>query len=221
MFTKIIVAEDIDTISHSVTTSLKNLGVGNIAFSPYCDEALLKIRKAAADGAPFELLITDLSFRPDHRTVKLASGEELLAEVKKLFPEMKIIVMSIEDRSWKIRSFFDEYGIDGYILKSRKSIPDLEKAVAAIYGGGIFLSDEIAQVLKDRSQPEIGSYEKTLLQLLAQGLSLEQIVSLLRNENITPNSPSSVEKNINKLKTYFRANNNVHLIAMAKDFGIL
>lgn len=221
MFTKIIVAEDIDTISSAVTHALTQMGTAEIAFSAYCDEALLKIKKAAADGSPFELLVTDLSFRPDHRTVTIHSGEALVAEVKKLYPNIKIIIMSIEDRAWKIRSFFDEHGVDGYILKSRKSIPDLEKAVKAVAEGGIFLSDEIAHVLKDRSLPEIGAYEKTLLQLLSQGLSQEQIVTLLKNENIAPNSSSSVEKNINKLKTYFRANNNVHLIAIAKDFGIL
>jgi len=221
MFTKIIVAEDIDAISTTVTKALTELGATEIIFSAYCDDALLKIKKAAADGVPYQLLVTDLSFRPDHRTVTLSSGEALIKEVKRLFPDIRIIIMSVEDRAWKIRSFFDEQGVNGYILKSRKSIPDLEKAIKIVSEDGIFLSDEIAHVLKDRALPEIGNYEKTLLQLLSQGLSQEQIVALLKSENITPNSSSSVEKNINKLKVYFRANNNVQLIAIAKDFGIL
>jgi hypothetical protein len=37
---------------------------------------------------------------------------------------------------------------------------------------------------------------------------------------IIPNG-SSIEKRINKLKIYFKANNNVHLIAIAKDLGLV
>ena len=35
------------------------------------------------------------------------------------------------------------------------------------------------------------------------------------------NSNSSIEKRINKLKTYFKANDNVHLIAITKDLGLI
>jgi hypothetical protein len=42
-----------------------------------------------------------------------------------------------------------------------------------------------------------------------------------KNTGIIPNGSSSIEKRINKLKIYFKANNNVHLIAIAKDLGLV
>ena len=41
------------------------------------------------------------------------------------------------------------------------------------------------------------------------------------NYGIIPNGNSSLEKRINKLKTYFKASNNVHLIAITKDLGLV
>jgi alpha-tubulin suppressor-like RCC1 family protein len=54
------------------------------------DEALLKVKKANLDGTPFQLLISDLSFKEDHQLNKLNSGEELIAAVKR--NALKIIV---------------------------------------------------------------------------------------------------------------------------------
>ena len=74
MFTKVIVAEDQDDINNGVVASLKELGVSDIQHVQYCDDAYLKIKRAALDQKPFELLITDLSFTADHREQKLSSG---------------------------------------------------------------------------------------------------------------------------------------------------
>jgi hypothetical protein len=58
-----------------------------------------------------------------------------------------------------------------------------------------------------------------LLKLLSNGYILEEISREFKNTGIIPNGSSSIEKRINKLKIYFKANNNVHLIAIAKDLG--
>jgi ribosome-associated translation inhibitor RaiA len=39
--------------------------------------------------------------------------------------------------------------------------------------------------------------------------------------NIKPNSKSSIEKRVARLKDLFKANNNIHLIAIVKDLGII
>jgi two-component system capsular synthesis response regulator RcsB len=44
---------------------------------------------------------------------------------------------------------------------------------------------------------------------------------LFKKLNITPNSKSYIEKRVSKLKDYFKANNNIHLIAITKDLGII
>jgi two-component system capsular synthesis response regulator RcsB len=45
--------------------------------------------------------------------------------------------------------------------------------------------------------------------------------TVFKHEGISPNSKSSIEKQVSKLKIYFKANNTVHLVAIAKDLGII
>ena len=62
MFSKVLLAEDLDSINIAVATTLDELNVVDVDNVKYCDDALLKIIKAIQDNNPYQLLITDLSF---------------------------------------------------------------------------------------------------------------------------------------------------------------
>jgi DNA-binding NarL/FixJ family response regulator len=222
MFKKILIAEDLDSISITVEQALKELSITEIHHAKYCDDALLKIKKALHDEDPYDLLISDLSFKIDHRTNKLTSGDELIESVKKIQPDIKTIVFSIEDKSYRIKSLFNDLGINAYVSKGRDSIPQLQKAIQSIYSQDEkTLSEEWSHVLRDKSLLEIEAYDITLLKLLSKGFIIDEISSSLKNSGIVPNGSSSIEKRINKLKIYFKANNNVHLISISKDLGLV
>ena len=222
MFKKILIAEDLDSISITVEQALKELSITEIHHAKYCDDALLKIKKALHDEDPYDLLISDLSFKIDHRTNKLTSGDELIESVKKIQPDIKTIVFSIEDKSYRIKSLFNDLGINAYVSKGRDSIPQLKKAIQSIYSEDEkTLSEEWSHVLRDKSLLEIEAYDITLLKLLSKGFIIDEISSSLKNSGIVPNGSSSIEKRINKLKIYFKANNNVHLISISKDLGLV
>ena len=222
MFNKVLIAEDLDSISIASIKALEELSIMEIHHSKYCDDAFLKIKKALHDKVPYELLISDLSFKPDHRELRLASGEELIKEVKKIQPDIKTIVFSIEDKSYRIKSLFQNIGINAYVLKGRDSIPELKKAIYRIYNNQeIELSEEVAYAMRDKSLFEIEAYDITLLKSLAKGFTLDDISCEFKDSGIIPNGSSSLEKRINKLKIYFKATNNVHLIAITKDLGLV
>ncbi|MGH2664869.1 response regulator [Flavobacterium sp.] len=222
MFKKVLIAEDIDFNDIAVVHVLRELDVPEIEYAKYCDEALLKIKKAALDKRPYELLITDLSFKPDHRVNKLNSGEELIAAVKQLFPEMKVIAFSIEDKSYRIKSLFDISGVNGFVMKDRNSIPELKKAVQYVYNDGEkYLSQELQYIFQDKTINEIDNYDIQLIKYLSIGVAQENMEDTFKEAGITPNSKSTIEKRINKLKIYFGANNTVHLVSIAKDLGIV
>lgn len=222
MFKKVIVSEDFDSINIAVVQALEALQIPKIEYSKYCDDTFLKIKKAQADNEPFDLMITDLSYKEDHRINKLHSGEELIAAVKQTQPNMRIIVYSIEDKKYRIKSLFDDLAINGYILKGRNSIPELQKAIQSLFQSDQkILSSALSHVLKDKTLHEIESYDIQLLKLLSKGFILDEIALQFKNDGIIPNGTSSIEKRINKLKIYFKANNNVHLIAKAKDLGVV
>jgi two-component system capsular synthesis response regulator RcsB len=222
MFKKILIAEDLDSISIAVAQALTELSITEIDHAKYCDDALLKIKKALHDEVPYDLLISDLSFKIDHRENKLTCGDELIEAVKKIQPDIKTIVFSIEDKTYRIKSLFNNLGINAYVSKGRNSIPELQKAIQSIYSTDEkILSAEWSHILRDKSLLEIEAYDITLLKLLCKGYILDEISLELKNSGIIPNGNSSIEKRINKLKVYFKANNNVHLIAISKDLGLV
>ncbi|MFV8333154.1 response regulator transcription factor [Flavobacterium sp. GSP14] len=222
MFTKVLIADDIDFNDLGAAQILNELDVVEIHYAKYCDEALLKIKKANLDGTPFQLLISDLSFKADHHLNQLNSGEELIAAVKKQCPNIKIIVFSIEDRAHRIKLLFDALHINGYVIKGRNTLYDLKRAIQKTYNNEKEnISPELSYLLQDKTTSEIDNYDVQLIKYLSIGISQENIESEFKKEGISPNSKSSIEKHINKLKIYFKANNTVHLVAIAKDLGII
>ncbi|WP_298157489.1 response regulator [Flavobacterium sp.] len=223
MFKKVMAAEDLDTINFTLEQVLKDLEIPEIDQVKYCDDAMIRMMKAKQEGHPFELLITDLSFKKGHRVNEsLKSGEALIEAAKRYQPDIKIIILSIEDRPYLIRNLFSDYEINGYVVKGRNSIVELKKAIQMISeGGDKFLSQEISHVLRDNSLQEIEPYDRQLLKEIAKGLTQKEIAVDFQSRGIIPGSESSIEKRINKLKICLKANNNVHLIAIAKDLGLV
>lgn len=223
MFKKVLIVEDLDSIIETIKQTLEKLSITNIHYVKYCDDALLKIKKAQLEKEPFELLISDLSFKEDHRENKLKNGEELIKAVKNIQPKIKTIVFSIEDKSFKINSLFDNLEINAYVIKGRNSIQELKNAIQEIYNNKtrILLPQTAINTTGKNAIIEIESYDIELLKLLSNGFMINEIANQFKNSEIQPNSNSSIEKRINKLKIYFKANNNVHLIAITKDLGLI
>jgi hypothetical protein len=94
--------------------------------------------------------------------------------------------------------------------------------ITGIYtNDSVFVSPIIANQIGDKSMLEIGPYDIELLKYLSKGFSQDEIVLQFKNKKIAPCGSSSIEKRINKLKIFFRANNNAHLITITKDLGLI
>lgn len=221
MFTKVLATDDLGSINKGVFSVLTALGVEDIQQVMYCDDAYLRIKKAKLDNDPFQLLITDLSFKADHREQVYSSGEDLIKALKNEFPELKIIVYSIEDRIQKIRSLMQKDRVDAYVCKGRRGLLELEHAVKAVFDDDFYLSPQVAQALSPKIDLEIDDYDIELVKQLSMGLSQEDISVIFKSKNMSPSSLSSVEKRLNKLRTQFRANNAIHLVAITKDLGLI
>jgi DNA-binding NarL/FixJ family response regulator len=222
MFTKVLIAEDIDFNNIAVVQVLEELAVSKIDYTKYCDDALTKIKKAYLDQDPYQLLITDLSFKADYRVNKLDSGEELIAAVKHLYPEIKVIAFSIENKSFLIKSLFEKLDINAFVMKGRNSIPELKKAILNTFQNDEkYISPELNDVLQNKAVQEIDNYDIQLIKYLSIGVSQESMEAKFKEVGINPSSKSTIEKRITKLKIYFNANNPTHLVAIAKDLGLV
>jgi len=221
MFSKVLIADDLGSINSGVLSKLKQLKINAIFPVQYCDDAYLHVKSAVRNEQPYELLITDLSFKVDHRAQHYPSGEDLIAVLRKEHPELKIIVYSVEDRIQKVRSLFQRFQIDAYICKGRKGLLELEKALTQVYANKSFVSPQVAAAFQNNGGLDINEYDLQLFKQLASGLSQEEISFQFKKKNIKPASLSSVEKRLNSLKIQFKANNATHLMAIVKDLGLV
>lgn len=221
MYKKVLIAEDIDSISITVVQTLNQLGITHIDTVKYCDDAVLRIKRALADATPYDLFICDLSFEPDHRDIKIKTGEETIKVIKSLQYDLKIIVYSIEDKSFRLKSLLESGLISGFVHKSRNSIEQLKRAIDYIQvSQELYLSPDVAHILRDTTTKEIDAFDLQIIKHLALGTSQDEMEARFKELGITPSSKSTIEKRISKLKIYFKANNPTHLVAIAKDMGI-
>ncbi len=221
MFTKVLVSEDMDDINKGVYAALSELGIAEIDQVQYCDDAYLKVKKAVMDKEPYQLLITDLSFTSDYRTQKYLGGEALIHELQAEHPNLKVIVFSVEDRLQRVRSLVNNYNINGYVCKSRYGLKELTQAVFSTYNDVLYLSPEVAHALSPKVNLEIEDYDIELVKQLSRGLSHDEISVHFKSKSLSPNSLSTIEKRLNKLRVQFKASNAIHLVAIVKDLGLI
>jgi len=221
MFQKILVSDDLGSINKGVISVLEQLSIKDFEEVQYCDDAYLRIKAAYKTDKPFDLLITDLSFIPDHRDQRLTSGEALIEVLKKEHPQLKIIVFTVEEKLQKVRYLMMQQDLDAYVCKGRPGLKDLRQAITDVFEGKTFVSTQVSQALTEKTDLEISDYDIELIQQLSNGLSQEQISELFKKQQTTPNSLSSIEKHLNKLRIQFKANNAIHLVAIVKDLGLI
>lgn len=121
------------------------------------------------------LVILDISM-PNLR------GLEAIREIKKTYPQVKILVLTMHKKKEFIRQALVD-GADGFLLKEDAG-SELIRAVEAIRKGGKVLSPLLAGVLAnlaaEKEKPEILTRrEKAVLKLLAEGKKSREIAALL------------------------------------------
>ncbi|KAA2217178.1 DNA-binding response regulator [Maribacter flavus] len=221
MFKKVLIAEDMEDINKGVFAMLNELGIQEVQQVQYCDDAYMRIQKARLDKKPFDLLITDLSFKEDYRTQKYPNGPDLIERIRQDDRDMKIIVYSIEDKIQVVKKLFNSYKINGYVCKTRRGLKNLSSAITDIMKGKKYVSPEVDNALSTHSDLDINDYDIALLSHLSKGMSQEEISDYYKKNNISPASLSSIEKRLNKLRVDFNANNAIQLIAIVKDLGLI
>lgn len=222
MFKKVLIAEDFEIANQGVIKVLnEKIGVPDIHNTEYCDDAYLRFRKAHQNKDPFELLITDLSFKEDHREQKINSGTELIDAIKQIQPNIKVIVYSQEDKPERIKTLFDKQQINGYVCKGQNAAKHLISALQQVYLDQTYIPPELVGKLNKRNTINLDDFDIFILKELANGLTKKEIVEKLKRNKITPNSESMLDKKVSKLFDDFKAKNTTHLIAMVKDLGLL
>lgn len=141
-----------------------------VATAANAEEGLNLLRQHQPD-----LLITDFNLPG-------MDGLSLIRRVKQLYPNMKIVVLSMHDETHLVKEILKE-GVNAYLLK-KDSHKELLEALRQIGEGKIYLSDDINKMLvKNLNTPDdnklLSDREREILKLIAKEYSNKQIAGEL------------------------------------------
>jgi two-component system, NarL family, captular synthesis response regulator RcsB len=221
MIKKVLIAEDHESANISIRRTLEELGIPQPDYVYYCDDALTKIQRGLQTSEPYDMLITDLYFEEDAHVQKIAGGLKLIPAVRKIQPELKILVFSAEHKPTTIEMLFDQLDIDGYVRKARNDAKELKSALETISQNQCYFPRHLMQVIRQKNAYDFTEYDITIIGLLASGMRQNQIPAYLQEKKIKPSSLSSMEKQLNHIKSILEFSKNEQLVAFCKDMGII
>lgn len=141
------------------------------------EEAELDIVGTAADGRAAVSLAGELApdvALVDFRMPRLA-GFELLARLREAAPQMRVVVYTADADEVVVRGALGE-GVAAVVLKE-SPLQDVRRALDCVLDGGTYVDPALASfaVGAERGKPVLTAREESVLALLAEGLSNDQI----------------------------------------------
>jgi DNA-binding NarL/FixJ family response regulator len=168
---------------------------------------------AAAKTVQPDIVILDVS-------MPLLNGIDAAAQLKKICPTAKIIIVTMHADAEYVRSAF-EAGASAYVLK-RSAVDELEQAIRVVLAGHNYITPLITKELVDAylsttsEKPRgLTPRQREVLQLLAEGRTAKEIANLL---NITSRT---VEFHKGQIMDQLKLKTTADLIKYALTHGIV
>jgi DNA-binding NarL/FixJ family response regulator len=203
--TKILIVDDHLMVLEglkSLLQNIENLEIVGTASNAY--DAIAFLKQNEVDIAFLDINLPDLS------------GIDLCLKIKEEFPEVKCLALStFAERSYISRMI--QNGAMGYLIKS-SSKEEILEAINRVQEGGFFMNVNLLEPISEKENktiPFLTRREKEVLQLIAEGMTNQQIADKIFVSVLTVNSH---RKN---LLTKFEVNNTASLIKVAAQNGLL
>jgi len=147
-----------------------------------------------------DILVTDYNLPDD-------DGLSLVRKVKRLWPEIKILVLSMHSEAHLVKEILKE-GINGYVLK-KDSKEELINALYAVKKGELYVSHEINKMLvRNLHQPDeqklLTEREREILKLIAKEFTNRMIAEALfiSERTVEPPRKNIFRKTKNKFTSW-------------------
>lgn len=170
------------------------------------------IETLSTNSQGINLVLLDLQL-PD------GSGIEVARFIKEHYPDMKILVLSVEIRQGVLMPLV-ELDIDGFLHKDAEP-EELSTAIHSVMEGSRYYGKSISSIIDNvlaaiqTPHPSLSKREKEILKMVASGISVAGIAQEL---NISPRTVESHKENLfNKLNV----RSTVELINYAFQIGII
>lgn len=161
-----------------VIDGLKSLLHGHDQFQVIIETTQPADIPALLEGKPVDILLTDVM-------MPVMNGAELSKIVRKRFPAVKILALSMSGQGTLVNQMIDDSDISGYVMKNIGK-QELITALEKISKGGIYFSEEVlaemtkaSEKKKDIEQVHLTPREIEIIKLIEKEYSNKQMAELL------------------------------------------
>jgi DNA-binding NarL/FixJ family response regulator len=141
------------------------------------------------------------------------SGLELTAWLKHNVPQVRVLIVSMYGSEEYVAEALAS-GARGYLLK-RSAVEEVELAIRAVSGGGLYLSPGISHPILRRERPRITPRQREVLELVAHGKTTREIAALLAL------SPRTVDTHRAELMERLGVRDAIGLLREAARLGLI
>lgn len=203
---RIIIADDHPYLIRGIKTLLETDDKIEIVGEAKNGEEAIELVK----GNMVDIAVLDIS-------MPKMNGIEAAKQIHQCFPRTKSIILSMHANREILFELFN-FGIKGYLLKSRNS-EELIDAIRKVYEGGTYFNQEVMDILSSvpsfspKTKIKFTQREKDILVQLGECKSTKEISSELHI------SPSTVETHIRNMLSKLDIETRMHLVRYAVENG--
>ncbi len=206
----VVLVDDNAFLIRTIKEKLSFFGNINLKYAAHSGPELLQKLK---EDASVHLILMDME-------MPQMDGVETLEKVKRKYPHIKIIMLTVFDDDESIFRAI-RAGADGYLLKEISPVK-LNSSIVETFGGGAAMNPSIAKkalVLLRNTELDLGRQEPKSALSNREVQVLEQLATGISHVHIAENlfiSPSTVRKHIENIYKKLQVHNKLEAVQKAK-----
>lgn len=212
---RIALAEDNDYLARTLEEKVELFDDLNLKFRAENGERMVEL---IPDHQPIDVILMDIQ-------MPVMDGIEATEKIKQLFPQIKIIMVTVFDDEENIFKAI-QAGADGYLLKD-ESAKKMHEGIHEIMNGGAPMSASIAlkalrllrnpieQTTEEKKEYSLTNREVEILEQLSKGLNYGEIATNLFI------SQGTVRKHVENTYRKLQVHNKMEAVTLAKKERII
>ena len=220
---KTLIVEDEPLMIQPMKLALNQLSESNglldfeILTSLDCDTAVNEIERAVK-SEPFDLVLLDINLKPSANG-KYLSGEDIGVEIRRFFPNAKIIVLTSHNNNYRLNNILKTLNPDGFLIKSDVDFAKLLDALKTVIEDTPYYSRAILKLMRRHiiNDFTLDRIDRQLLYQLSKGAKMKHL------SDVIPLSKSAIELRKRNLKEVFgvEEGDDRNLLIRAEECGFI
>ena len=140
-----------------------------------CDLAWEKISKEN-----YQIIFLDINF-PVQPGNKILSGEDLGVKIKREFPDIKIVILTVLEDSFRLHNILSNINPDGFLLKGETTSQELLRCLEKVVDTPPYYGPKISQILRSEvtNKSSVDEIDRIILYQLSLGTKTKDLTKFV------------------------------------------